>query len=121
MSMVADQDSADRFSAQGVTPTVASLIKSHVNNDIARCILAFYHSAAQPAVGKLFTIAAPPNGLAIIAPSDHFAGTVEVMKHVAKTVNATTATISDAGHWWMFSHPEQAASILIEHRDSIST
>jgi alpha/beta superfamily hydrolase len=66
-------------------------------------------------VGKLFTTAAPPNGLAIIAPNDHFAGTVEVMHHVAKSVNATTATIHDAGHWWMCSHPEQAASILIEH------
>ena len=25
------------------------------------------------------------------------------------------ATTPDAGHWWMCSHPEQAASILIEH------
>jgi alpha/beta superfamily hydrolase len=90
---------------------------------MARCILALYRSAAQPAlaaVGKLFTTAAPPNGLAIIAPNDHFAGTVEVMHHVAKSVNATTATINDAGHWWMCSHPEQAASILIEHWDSIA-
>jgi hypothetical protein len=44
-------------------------------------------------VGKLFTTTAPPNGLAIIAPNDHFAGTVEDMHHVATTVNATTATI----------------------------
>ena len=66
-------------------------------------------------LGKLFTTAAPPNGLAIIAPNDHFAGTVEDMHHVATTVNATTATIHDAGHWWMCSHPEQVASILIEH------
>jgi len=57
----------------------------------------------------------PPNGLAIIAPNDHFAGTVEDMHYVAKSVNATTATIDDADHWWMCSHPEQAASILIEH------
>jgi alpha/beta superfamily hydrolase len=85
---------------------------------MARCILALYRSAAQPAlaaVGKLFTTAAPPNGLAIIAPNDHFAGTVEDMHHVAKSVNATTATIDDAGHWWMCSHPEQAATILIKH------
>jgi alpha/beta superfamily hydrolase len=66
-------------------------------------------------VGKLFTTAAPPNGLAIIAPNDHFAGTVEDMHYVAKSVNATTATINDAGHWWMCSHPEQAATILIEY------
>ena len=74
-----------------MTPTVAALIKSHVNEDMARCILA------------------------LIAPNDHFAGTVEDMHHVATTVNATTATLDDAGHWWMCSHPEQAATILIEH------
>ena len=44
-------------------------------------------------VGKLFTTATPPNGLAIIAPNDHFAGTAEDMHHVAKSVNSTTATI----------------------------
>ena len=113
-----DQDFVTYFSSMGMTPTVAALIKSHVNDDMARCILALYRSAAQPAlatVGKLFTTAAPPNGLAIIAPNDHFAGTVEDLHHVAKTVNATTATINDAGHWWMCSHPEQAATILIEH------
>jgi len=61
------------------------------------------------------SIAAPPNGLAIIAPNDHFTGIVEDMHHVATSVNATTATIDDAGHWWICSHPEQADSILIEH------
>ena len=118
MVALSDQDFAAYFSSQGMTPTVAANIKSHLNEDMARCILALYRSAAQPAlaaVGKLFTTAAPPNGLAIIAPNDHYAGTVEDMHHVATTVNATTATIADAGHWWMCSHPEQAASILIEH------
>ena len=118
MVALSDQDFVDLFVAEGVTPAVAALIKLHVNDDMARCILALYRSAAQPAlaaVGKLFTTAAPPNGLAIIAPNDHYAGTVEDMKQVAKNVNATTATIDDAGHWWMCSHPEQAASILIEH------
>jgi pimeloyl-ACP methyl ester carboxylesterase len=118
MVALSDQDFVDLFAAQGVTPSVAALVKSHVNEDMARCILALYRSAAQPAlaaVGKLFTTAAPPNGLAIIAPNDHFAGTVEDMHHVATTVNATTANLDDAGHWWMCSHPEQAASILNEH------
>ncbi len=106
------------MSSQGIPLTVAANIKPHLNEDMARCILALYRSAVQPAlaaVGKLFTTAAPPNGLAIIAPNDHYAGTAEDMHHAAKTVNATTASIDDAGHWWMCSHPEQAASILIEH------
>ncbi len=118
----ADQDFIDRWYERGVTPTVAALIKSHVNDDMAHCILALYRSAAQPAlanVGKLFTTAAPPNGLAIIAPNDHFCGTVQDMSQVATSVNAITATIADAGHWWMCSHPSLAASILIEHWASI--
>ena len=110
---MADQDFVNIFSSLGMTTTVAALIKSHVNDEMARCILAPYRSAAHPAlaaVGKLFTTAAAaPNGLAIIAPNDHFAGTVEDMKQGAKTVNATTATINDADHWWMCSHPEQDA------------
>ena len=123
MIAMSDQDFADRFSAQGMTREIAVDVKSHVNDEFARCILALYRSAAQPAiaaVGKLFTTAAPPNGLAIIAPNDHYVGTVEVMNQVAKSVNANTATINDAGHWWMCSHPEQAASILIEHWASIT-
>ena len=117
-----DQDFVTYFSSMGMTPTVAANIKAHINDDMARCILALYRSAAQPAlanVGKLFTTAAPPNGLAIIAPNDHFCGTVQDMSQVAASVNATTATIADAGHWWMCSHPELAASILIEHWASI--
>jgi hypothetical protein len=35
----------DIGAAQGVTPTVAALVKSHVNEDMARCILALYRSA----------------------------------------------------------------------------
>jgi len=71
MVALSDQDFVDLFVAQGVTPTVASLIKAHVNDDMARCILALYRSAAQPAlaaVGKLFTTAAPPNGLTFTRP-----------------------------------------------------
>ncbi len=107
-----------------MTPTAASLIKAHANDDMTHCILPLYRSAAQPAlaaVGKLFTKAAPPNGLAIIAPNDHYAGTAEDMHHVTKSINATTATIDDAGHWWTCSHPEQAATLLIEHWASSTT
>jgi len=72
-------------------------------------------ATSSPSIAAPLNLLSPPNGLAIIAPNDHFAGTVEDMHHVATTVNATTATIDDAGHWWMCSHPEQAATILIEH------
>ena len=103
-----DQDFVPYFSSMGMTPTVAA----NINDDMARCILALFRSAAQQAlanIGKLFTTAAPPNGLAIIAPNDHFCGTVQDMSQVEPSVNATTATIDDAGHWWMCSHPELAA------------
>ena len=46
MVALSDQDFVDLFAAQGVTPSVAALVKSHVNEDMARCILALYRSAA---------------------------------------------------------------------------
>ena len=122
MVAMSDQDFADHFSSQGMTREIAVDVKSHVNDEFARCILTLYRSAAQPAlaaVGKLFTTAAPPNGLAIIAPNDHFAGTVEDMHHVAQSVNATTATIDDAGHWWMCEQPVSAADLLVEFWESL--
>jgi len=59
--------------------------------------------------------AQPPNGLTIIAIKNHYASTEEDMHHVASSVSSTTATLDDAGHWWMCSHPKEAAYILIEH------
>ena len=75
-----------------------------------------FRSAAQPAVaniGKRFTTATPPNGLAVIALNGHFCDTLEDMSQVATSVNAATATIADAGQRWLCPHP--AASIIINH------
>ena len=122
MVAMADEDFVDIFSSLGMPPTVAANIEPHLNDAVDRCILALYRSAVQPAiatVGKPFTTAISPNGLAMIGPNDHYAGTVEEMHHVATSVKANTATLADAGHWWICTHPEQAALILIEHWEQV--
>ena len=57
MVAMADQDFVDLFAAQGMTPTVAANIKSHLNEDMARCILALYRSAAEPAYFSFYQLA----------------------------------------------------------------
>lgn len=121
MVAMSSQQHADYFSSLGMTREIALEIKTHVNDEFARCILGLYRDAAQPAMIKLgerFAAASPPNGLVIIAANDHFAGSAEQMQQLAVGVNAATVTISDAGHWWMIERPAFAASQLIKHWNS---
>ena len=114
---------ADYFSSLGMTREIAFEVKTHLNDEFARCILGLYRDAAQPAMIKLgerFTAASPQNGLVIIAANDHFAGSAEQMQEVAAGVKAKVANIPDAGHWWMIERPALAASILIEHWKSFN-
>ena len=118
MVAMPDEQFVEAFSGLGMTTDIAADVKSHINADMARCILALYRDAAQPAMAQLgqrFAAAAPKNGLFIIAEEDHFAGTSDVMKEVAASVNAEVANMSGVGHWWMCQRPDLAASIMIDH------
>ena len=44
---------ADRFAELGMGPDVAAAVVPHIDQDMARCILALYRSAAQPVVGQI--------------------------------------------------------------------
>jgi len=121
-----DWGAGHTYSALATRPNIvrswAADVKSHINDEFARCILALYRDAIDKVIpmGKQFVAARPKNGLVIIAEADQYAGSLEAQKSVATSVNAATATINDAGHWWMCSHPAAAASILIEHWASIA-
>jgi hypothetical protein len=93
-------------------------VKSKIDDEMARCILALYRDAAQPAmvaVGKQFVAAQPKNGLVIIAEGDHFAGSLETMTAVANSVGAGVAVLPEVGHWWMCQRPDLGADILMAH------
>ena len=123
MVAISDSDFVALFSALGMTADIAAQVKRGINDEMAWCILALYRDAAQPRMaelGKQFIAAAPANGLVIVAPNDHFAGSVESMLQIAQQVNAKTATITDAGHWWMCEQPQFAASMLMQHWNSVA-
>ena len=110
------------FSALGMTEEIARAVKAHVNDDMARCILALYRDAAQPYMSRLgerLFMAKPRNGLVIMAENDTFAGSLDVMEEVAGILDADTAFIGGVGHWWMCQKPAAAAQMLIDHWNSI--
>ena len=123
MVAISESDFVAIFSSLGMTADIAGQVKRGINDEMARCILALYRDAAQPRMaelGRQFIAAAPANGLVIVATNDHFAGPAENMTQIAVQVNAKTATIADAGHWWMCERPQFAASMLMQHWRSVA-
>ena len=122
MVAMPDDQFVDAFSGLGMTREIAAEVKSHINDEMARCILALYRDAAQPAmvaVGKQFAAAQPKNGLVIIAEGDHFAGSLETMTSVANSVGAGVAVLPEVGHWWMCERPDLGADMLMAHWASV--
>lgn len=122
MVAMPDDQFVDAFSGLGMSREIAADVKSHINEEMARCILALYRDAAQPAlvpVGKQFAAARPKNGLVIIAEEDHYAGSLETMTSVANSVGAEVAVLSGVGHWWMCQRPDLGADILMAHWASL--
>ena len=106
------------FSQLGMTEAIARAVRRGLNDETARCVLALYRSAAQPAMGTLgeaFVGARPGNGLVVIAENDHYAGTDAMHADVAASVGASVVRIAGAGHWWMIEKPSEAADMLIAH------
>lgn len=108
----------EAFTGLGMTPEIARAVKSNINDEMARCVLALYRDAAQPKMtwlGEKLFIARPDNGLVIMAEQDTFAGSLEVMEEVAGILNAGTAFIGEVGHWWMCQKPAAGAQMLLDH------
>ncbi len=122
MVAMPDEQFVDAFSGLGMTREIAAEVKSHINDEMARCILALYRDAAQPAlvpIGKQFAAVQPKNGLVIIAEQDHYAGTLETMTSVANSVGAEVAVLPEVGHWWMCQRPDLGADMLMAHWASL--
>ena len=122
MVAMPDDQFVDAFSGLGMTREIAAEVKSHIDDEMARCILALYRDAAQPAlvpIGKQFAAVQPKNGLVIIAEEDHYAGTLETMTSVANSVGAEVAVLPEVGHWWMCQRPDLGADMLMAHWASL--
>ncbi|HEX5812598.1 MAG TPA: alpha/beta hydrolase, partial [Pseudonocardia sp.] len=103
--------------ALGVTPDVAEEMAKSWTDDMARCMLALYRDAAQPAMARLgehLPAAAARPGLAIQAADDHFVGTDDMRRRAAERAGARVAVLDRLGHWWMLQDPARGAAVLTE-------
>jgi pimeloyl-ACP methyl ester carboxylesterase len=102
----------------GVPSDIASAIAPGQGDEMARCILGLYRSAAQPAMRELgqqlLTTQQRP-GLVIIPTGDPYAGTPEMAAEFAGMLGAKTITLEGLSHWWMFEGAATAADALVAH------
>lgn len=106
---------AAQLVAAGVTPEVAGRLAAAFDDDMGRCILALYRSAAAPAMaelGRALPAAAQRPGLAVLATADHYAGSEEIRRRAAQRAGARVEVLEGLGHWWMLEDPARGAGML---------
>ena len=102
----------------GIREDAAAAIAAEQDASMARCVLALYRSARQPAMAELggrLREAPRKPGLVVVATEDTYAGTPGMMREVARSLGADTFTLEGLGHWWMFAGCEPAAEALVAH------
>ncbi len=110
--------------AGGMTEAAAAASAEAFNDDMGRCVLTLYRSAAQPAMvdlGAALMAHPPTGGLVIVAPEDTYAGDTSLMLEVAERLGARTVELADCGHWWMMQRPDLAADALVAHWQAVTS
>ena len=110
-------DLATVLRSLGMTEPIAVQVAPHVNDEMGRCILALYRSAAQPALrdlGSRLATTTLPRGAVIVPTADTYPGTPDMAREVAHSLCAATIELNDRGHWWMIEDPATAAQRLVD-------
>ena len=110
-------DRVAMFTSVGIPETYARRVIAGHDEDMSRCILALYRSAAQPKLGEVaahLPKAAARPGLAIIAEHDHYVGGHELPRRSADAAGAGTVFLPGVGHWWMLQNPALGARTLTD-------
>lgn len=110
-------DRAQAMAGLGFPPDVAREVAAVQGPEMARCILALYRSAAQPAMAELgrdLEKAAARPGLCLLATADPFASArgAELHRRSAGRAGARVVTLDGLGHWWMFQDPKRGADAI---------
>ena len=111
-----------QFQSLGMSPDAAASCAAAANEDMGRCILALYRSAAQPRMAELgaeFSKAKAKPGLVIIATEDHYTGGETLARRSAERAGAKVARLDGLGHWWMCQDPQRGAAALNEFYSSL--
>ena len=115
-------DRARQFESLGMSEEVARRAAEAVDDDMARCILALYRSAAQPAMsrwGEELPKASARPGLVIIPSEDAYTGGEALARRSAERANARSEILLGRGHWWMCEDPDQGAKVLNDFLNSL--
>lgn len=115
MAATPTADMAAGFSALGMGDAVAAQVAPAVNEDMARCIVPLYRSAAQPAMsdlGNRLGEASVNPGLVVIATEDHYTGGEALARRTAERAGAEVVVLDGLGHWWMCEDPVRGAGAL---------
>ena len=116
------QDRAGMLESLGMTKSVALAVAEANDEEMGRCILALYRSAAQPAMsdlGQRLEAAARRPGLVIVPTEDQYTGGEERARWSAGQAGAEVAVLTGLGHWWMLQDPAAGASALEKFWSSI--
>jgi len=106
---------AAQYESLGMDAATARNVAEATNEEMGRCILALYRSAAQPAMaewGKEAGKLAARPGLVIIPTEDHFTGGEVLARRSAERADAKVAVLDGLGHWWMCQDPKRGAETL---------
>ena len=109
------EETRERFHTLGMSKPIAKRVAQAINDDLGRCILELYRSAAQPIVGDIFGSlekATAKPGLAIVATEDPFVGGELLARKAAARAGAEVGILKNQGHWWMCSAPESGAHLI---------
>jgi len=109
------EDRVAGYEAIGIPRGIGERLVAVSDEEMGRCILALYRSAAQPAMsvwGSELGPAATRPGLAIIAPNDPFVRGLDLAPAVAARLGATVCEMTGQGHWWMLGDPVAGAAAL---------
>jgi pimeloyl-ACP methyl ester carboxylesterase len=112
-----------RLQAFGVTPGAAAAFTDAFDEEMGRCILALYRSAAQPALAEWANdaeAAAARPGLVIVPTEDPFTGGTESASKVGARMGARVEVLDGLGHWWSLQDPARGARVLESFWASIS-
>lgn len=106
---------AAAYESSGMPASVSTTLVEAVDPEFARCVLALYRSAGNPALrtwGEELEAATLPPGMYLHATADPFSGKGVVAGEMAARVGAATGELEDQGHWWMLSAAPAAAALL---------
>jgi len=115
---------AELYAAVGMIGDVGAQLARASNEEMGRCILSLYRSAAQPAMaewGRDAERAAARPGMALVNLDDPFLRDPEFGKEMGRRMGARVEVMEGMGHWWMLQDPRRGAAVLEDFWNSVDT